>query len=111
MKNVRHNARHRVRLRVTLAHTSSFTVDVCAGGFCTESMRMLRPGSEVEGSIRVNGREVTFGGQVAWVKPSELDSKSHGRMGVRFTRVPWDLQRLLDFPPAGGVLLPYTTPE
>ncbi len=95
-QNARHNVRHRRRYRVTLGYISSFTVDVCGGGFCTELARVLRPGSPVEGSIQVLGREVSFGGQVAWVRPGDIGLS--GRMGVRFTRVPWDLQRLFDSP-------------
>ncbi len=74
-----------------LDHTSSFTVDVCAGGFCTELMRVLPPGSPVQGSIQMNGQEVAFAGQVVWVKPGDVGLNLRGRMGVRFTRVSLDL--------------------
>jgi hypothetical protein len=92
----RHRARHRRRFRVMLGHTSAFTVDVSGGGFCTELMRVMRPGLTVEGSIQVNGKEVPFGGQVTWVKPGDVSLNLRGRVGIRFTRVPADLQRMLD---------------
>ncbi len=101
MQNNRHSARHPRRLTVRLGQTSSFTVDVCGGGFCTELVRTLPLGSAVEGSILVDGHEITFGGQVAWVKRSDLGGKPRQSIGVRFTRVPWDLQQLLDSPSAG----------
>ncbi len=54
----------------------------------------------------VNGEEVAFGGRVVWVSRGDAGLNVRGRMGVRFTRVPWDLQRLIDASvPAGRGLL------
>lgn len=101
--HVRHVARaaerHRRRFRVMLAgHPSSFTVDVGAGGFCAEMMRVLPPGTQVEGSLHVKGTEVAFAGKVAWAKPGESRMNLRGRIGVRFTRVPSDFERLVAAP-------------
>ncbi len=89
----RRSARNRRRYGVALGRVSSFTVDVCPSGFCAEAVRPLRPGSDVEGSMHVSGRWVAFGGQVAWSKSGS--ATVGGKVGVRFTRIPWDLQRLL----------------
>jgi hypothetical protein len=90
MKNARCGARQRRRFRVSLGHTSSFTLDVCAGGFSTELMRVLAPGSPVQGSIQMNGTNVAFAGEVVWAKPGDMCLNLRGRMGVRFTRVSHD---------------------
>jgi hypothetical protein len=92
----RGHVRHRRRFRVALArHTQSVTVDVGAGGFCTELIRVLPPGTPVEGSIHVDGREVPFSGRVAWARPGEFRLNLRGRMGVRFTQIPLEFTRLI----------------
>jgi hypothetical protein len=52
--------RRRVRLRVSMSRGSSLTVNVSAGGFCTGLMRVLPVGSQVNGLLHVDGREVSF---------------------------------------------------
>jgi len=95
----RASTRHRRRFRVLLAgHPSSFTVDVGAGGFCAEMMRVLPPGTPVEGSMHVKGAEVAFSGRVAWARPGESRMNLRGRVGIRFTRVPKDFERLVEAP-------------
>ncbi len=94
----RHFTRRGRQVRVTIGSVSSFTIDVGEGGFSTVTMRALPPGSEVEGSIQVDGREIGFGGEVVWVVRHDGELGVRRRMGVRFTRVPWDLQRLLSAP-------------
>jgi len=96
----RHRARKQGRFRVVLGPSSSFTVDVSAGGFSTEPARALRPGEDVQGIMRVNGDDLAFGGEVVWVKRS-AEEGPRARMGVRFTHLPLDLQRLLDSPGTG----------
>ncbi len=93
----RHFARRERSVRVTIGSVSSFTIDVGEGGFSTITTCSLSPGSEVEGTIRVDGREIRFGGEVSWMREDEVRRAAH-RIGVRFTRVPWDLQRLLAAP-------------
>jgi len=95
----RGSARTRRRFRVMLSgHPSSFTVDVGGGGFCTELMRVLPPGTPVEGSLYVEGSEVAFAGLVAWAKRGEARMNLRGRMGVRFTRIPYDFRRMVESP-------------
>jgi hypothetical protein len=85
---VRGAARHRRRYRVALVgHPTSFTVDVGAGGFCVEAMRVLPTGTALQGSIQVDGSEVDFAGTVVWNRPGDPRLNLRGRMGVQFTRV------------------------
>jgi hypothetical protein len=91
-------ARHRRHYSVALGPYSSFTLDVCSAGFCARSTRRLRRGADLECAMRVGERWVSFGGQVAWSRPGNASALPGGEVGVRFTRVPWDLQRLLGSP-------------
>jgi hypothetical protein len=95
-QNTRSSTRRRRRLRVALPHTPSFTIDVSAGGFCAELMRVLPEGTPVEGSINVNGKEIAFAGQVAWARPGNARMNLRGRMGVCFTRIAADFARLIE---------------
>lgn len=80
--------RQRRRLRVELAGAPSFTFDISPGGFCAESMRVLPPGTDVRGKIRVlDGGEVEFTGKVAWTLASEPRLQLRGKMGIQFTGV------------------------
>ena len=98
----RRSERLRRRLRVELGHTAAFTVDVSAGGFCVELVRVLPPGSTLAGSIHVSGRELPFGGEVVWARESAVGLGIRGRMGVRFTAPPPGLLRLLSPRGASG---------
>ena len=88
MANKRVMPRQRKRIRVELAGTSVFTADVSPGGFCAESMRVLPPGSTVQGRIRVGNEDLAFTGQVTWTRAAEPRLGLRGRMGVRITGVP-----------------------
>jgi len=80
--------RQRRRFRITLPSGPCFTVDVGPGGFCAESTRVLAPGSEVSGVIRLDGnQDRPFVGRVAWAMPGDAGLSLRGRMGVQFTRV------------------------
>jgi len=92
----RHSARQRKRFRVTVDRTSSFTLDVGAGGFATEMMRVLPPGTPVIGQIRLSDVDVVYVGEVAWSKPGDARMNLRGRMGVRFSRIRPDFATLLD---------------
>jgi hypothetical protein len=83
----RGSARVRRRLRVTLRQGPCFTVDVSAGGFCTELLRALPPGTPVEGKIQVRGADVPFTGRVVWARPGDPYLGLRARMGVLFTRL------------------------
>ena len=52
------------RFRVTLGQTATFTVDVCSGGFCALLLRTGPPGTPVEGTIQVDGRDIPYAGHV-----------------------------------------------
>jgi len=98
-QDTRASLRYRRRYRVLLTgHPSAFTVDVGAGGFCTELMRVLPPGTPVAGSLHVKGAEVAFAGRVAWARPGEARMNLRGRMGVSFTRVQDGFEKLVEAP-------------
>jgi hypothetical protein len=98
MPNARHSPRQRRRFKVTLGRTCSFTIDVCAGGFSTELMRVLPPGTALTGSIRVGDKDFAFAGQVAWANPGSSNLNLRGRMGVRFTKFAGDFSQLVRLP-------------
>jgi hypothetical protein len=82
-------ARHRRRYRVgLLGHPATFTVDVGAGGFCVELMRVLPTGTPLQGTILVEGSEEAFLGTVVWTRPGDPRINLRGRMGVQFTQAP-----------------------
>jgi hypothetical protein len=87
MRNSRSSSRYRRLFLVTLGRTPSFTIDVCADGFCTESLRVLPPGTAVKGSINAKGAEFAFSGRVAWAMPADARAGLSGRMGVSFTSI------------------------
>jgi len=92
--------RRRVRLRVAMRRGSSLTVNVSAGGFCTGLMRVLPVGSNVEGTIHLDGRDETFAGRVAWARPGDARLNVMGRMGVRFEKIDPAFARSLAGPEA-----------
>jgi hypothetical protein len=88
ISDTRHHRRWprlRRRYKVTLGQSPSFSVDVGGGGFCTELLRVLPPGTPVEGTIHVRGKDLAFAGRVAWAKPGFPHLGVRGRMGVLFT--------------------------
>ena len=70
---------------MTLPYCRSFTADIGAGGFSAEVLRVLPPGTLIEGSIEIGGRSVPFAGRVAWAKPGDPYMGLRGRMGILFT--------------------------
>jgi len=71
-------------------------MDVGPGGFAAEIMRALPSGTPVEGTMRLNGVDVGYTGQVVWALSGEPHLNLRGRIGVRFTRLPGEVKRLLD---------------
>jgi hypothetical protein len=96
MEEHRSRGRLRRRYKVTVGAGSWFTMDVCAGGFCAELMRVLPLRALVEGAIHVKGMQVPFAGVVVWARRGDWHLNLRGRMGVQFTRIASDLARLLD---------------
>jgi hypothetical protein len=91
----RSGGRLRRRLKVTLKHSPSFTVDIGSGGFCAELLRVLPPGTPVEGTIQLRGGDLPFAGTVVWAKAGDAYLGLRGRMGVLFTRAPSEWSGLL----------------
>jgi hypothetical protein len=79
--------RWRMRLRVTTEHGSSFTVNVSAGGVCTEQMRVLAVGTPLDGHVFIEGRDAPFVGRVAWARSGDSRLGQLGRMGICFERI------------------------
>jgi hypothetical protein len=95
MNDLRRGARHRQRFPVTVAGMTGFTVNVGPGGFCTELVRVLSPGSTVQGAIRVRNREYPYAGRVAWAHEGSRALNMRGRMGIRFLSVEPEFYGLL----------------
>src|SRR5436190_18214645 len=95
MRKVRSDDRQRRRFRVMLGNAVSFTLDVSAGGFCTESMRVLMPGTQVNGSIEGYGKTASFAGRVAWNVPGDSTLNVRGKMGIAFATIGPEISELL----------------
>jgi hypothetical protein len=91
----RSGPRYRRRFKVVLPHSAAFTVDIGVSGFCTQVLRVLTPGSLVEGTIQVNGTDIPFAGRVAWAKPGDPRLSIPGRMGLLLTRTSREYTNLL----------------
>jgi hypothetical protein len=94
----RASARHKRRIRVTIGTAPVMTLDIGAGGFAAELMRVLPVGSKVQGIIRMGGKDAAYRGEVVWNKPGDARIQMRGRMGVRFTDLPPEAARLLRSP-------------
>ncbi|HTN51682.1 MAG TPA: PilZ domain-containing protein [Anaeromyxobacter sp.] len=101
MTQPRAHRRHRRRYRVSFGPVLAYTIDVSAGGLCAEAVRVLPLATPVDGRLDVAGTSIPFKGVVAWVARGDWHLNLHGRMGVRFTRIGADLERLLE-PQAGA---------
>lgn len=103
MVSARRNIRHRRRFRVTVGTTPVFTADIGAGGFSAELMRVQSPGTKVAGSIRLNGVDIGYTGEIVWAKAGAPHIAMRGRIGVRFVQLPPDVKRMLEAPALVGV--------
>lgn len=92
----RRTRRFRLRLRVATSRSKSITVDVSAGGFCTELMRVLSVGESLEGLIHLRGRDMFFAGRVAWARAGDPRLGLVGRMGVCFGQIDPEFAQSLD---------------
>jgi hypothetical protein len=81
------SSRRRLRLRVTTEAGSTFTVNLNAEGICIEQLRVLRVGTQVAGSIHLDGQDSPFAGWVAWAASGDSRLNQLGRMGVCFARI------------------------
>ncbi len=96
MTTTRTGARHRRRVRVTIGGKATFTQNLSVGGFSAEVMRVLPPGSPVQGTMYLGEKDVGYVGSVAWVKPGDARVNLRGRMGVRFTELDAEARRLIE---------------
>ncbi len=92
----RSSPRHRRRWKIALNKAranerasawAAFTVDVSAGGFSAELMRVPAAGTEVTGWITIAGQEYPFSGRVVWARASEARMNVSGRIGVTFREI------------------------
>ena len=80
--------RLRRRLKLSLGgKLPAFTADVSPQGFAVEVMHIARPGTDVHGSISIQGQEFPFTGKVCWAKAGDQRMAVRGRFGVRFTGI------------------------
>ncbi len=70
----RQSVRQRRRLRVTMEGRPAFTIDVAAGGFCAELMRVFQPETTVKGTITLAGRDFEYVGLVRWARSGDAPS-------------------------------------
>jgi hypothetical protein len=91
----RASVRARRRLKLKLPHCRSFTADIGAGGFSAEVLRVLPPGTSIDGSIELGGRSIPFAGRVAWAKAGDPYNGIRGRMGILFTSAVAELRDLV----------------
>ncbi len=80
--------RLRRRLKLTLGgKLPAFTADVSPQGFAVEAMHIARPGTDVSGSISIQGQQFDFTGKVCWAKQGDVRMSVRGKYGVRFTGI------------------------
>jgi hypothetical protein len=81
------HARERRRAKVMLRGAAIFTADLSPGGLSVELMRVLAPGTDVNGTITFQGQTFEFSGCVTWAKEGDARLGIRGRMGIRFTGI------------------------
>jgi len=91
----RRYSRSRQRFPVTVARMTLFTANSSGRGFCTEALRVLGPGTAVDGIIRARGAEYAYSGRVVWARPGDPRLNLRGRMGIEFLTVAPGLVALL----------------
>ena len=77
-----------VRLRGMLP---VYTRDVSQSGFCADMLQPMQAGDVLEGAIILGDEEVSFQGEVMWVRRS-AGERTRGRYGVRFVTIGGDFQ-------------------
>jgi hypothetical protein len=84
----RFGSRQRRRLKISIGgRVPAFTSDISPGGFAVEVMQVMPPGTALQGSITLGGREFNFTGEVSWARPGSPHVSLRGRIGVRFTGI------------------------
>ncbi len=98
MTEHRRASRSRQRLPVTVGGVPLFTANSSLRGFCAEALRVLGPGTTVDGIIRARGGAYAYSGRVVWARPGEPRLNLRGRMGIEFTSIAPGLAPLLQPP-------------
>lgn len=111
MVDSRRVARSKQRFHVTVGRATSFTVNVSRGGFCIELLRVLPPGTSVDGRIRVHDHEYAYAGRVVWSKQGSPRMNIRGRMGIRFTSIAPEFLHVLEALPTHTSLGAFRNPE
>lgn len=70
-------------------------MDVGRGGFCTQVLRALPPGTLLEGTVHVDETKLPFAGRVIWAKSGDPHMNLMGRMGIALARGAAELDALL----------------
>jgi hypothetical protein len=92
MPDTRFTPRQRQRLRVSFEGSDQDLIaEVSPQGFSVSLPRVLRPGTQLEGSLHLQDRRFPFTGEVTWAHPGDPRLCFVGRMGVRFLRAPQGL--------------------
>lgn len=96
MSEARTQGRFVRRLPVYLGgRVAAVTADVSRSGFSAEMPAVFLPGSFIHGTVLVDGVEHAFEGEVKWARPGNPRASVRSRFGVRFTKAPDALLRLL----------------
>ncbi len=98
-KTPRSHVRQPRRFKVTTPQLAAFTLDVGFGGLCLETMKALPRGSQVSGSVYINGQDWAFEGVVAWAAAGDPRLNQRARSGIRFTKVADGLNQALKLTP------------
>ncbi len=80
--------RQRRKLEVTFGgKLPAVTADVSATGLCAELPQVFLPGSMVDGTLKLEGRDYPFIGTVAWAEPGNPMLSVNSRVGVHFLQI------------------------
>jgi len=88
MSERRTTARHRKKVKVSFGgRVPAFTADLNGDGFCAEMPGVFLPGAEVHGTLGLRGCDLPFRGVVVWASPSQPQTSTRSRFGVRITEL------------------------
>ena len=92
----RRELRGRQRFPVVIGRMPLFTANHSRSGFCAEALRVLSPGTAIDGIFRARGGEYPFSGRVVWAQSGDARLNLRGRMGIQFVSLAPGLAPLLD---------------
>jgi hypothetical protein len=72
-----------------------FTLDVGQGGFCAQVLRVLPPGTSLEGNFHVDDSNLPFSGRVVWAKGGDPHLNVRGKMGIAVVHGAAELEAVL----------------